>query len=51
MGSTPGWRTKVPHAVCPINKIIIKKFLFPENSNIQFLIWQSPSIKLKPYLF
>ena len=43
MGSIPGWGTKIPHAVCPINKIkqLIKKSLLQHHSSKASILWHS----------
>ena len=43
MGSIPGWGTKIPHAVCPINKIkqLIKKSLLQHHSSKALILWHS----------
>ena len=43
MDSIPGWGTKIPHAVCPINKIkqLIKKSLLQHHSSKASILWHS----------
>ena len=42
MGSIPGWGTKIPHAVCPINKI--KQFFKKVNGQKK---WMNDKFKFK----
>ena len=41
MGSIPGWGTKIPHAMCPINKI--KQLKRERKVVVQWLRLQAPS--------